>query len=133
MENNTILIVDDEADVLTLLGMELSNEGYTVLKASSGVEAIRKAKLFVPNLIVLDILMPDMNGGQVLQALKADFKTKNIPIIFLTAVLSKEEERAKQLGVAIDQVFYPAIAKPFDVLELLSEVYKLMHKTGKGV
>ena len=131
--NHTILIVDDEPDVLKLLDLELSHEGYTVLKASSGQEALRMADLFIPDIIVMDILMPDMNGGQVLHELKLNLKTRDIPVIFLTAVLSKEEEKTKHLDVAIDQEFYPAIAKPFDVKDFLSEINRRMPKTEKSV
>lgn len=131
--NHTVLIVDDEPDVLRLLDLELSHEGYTVLKASSGQEAVHKADLFIPDMIVMDILMPDMNGGQVLQELKSNLKTRNIPVIFLTAVLSKEEEKSKHLRVAIKQEFYPAIAKPFDTKDLLYEINRRMPKVEKSV
>ena len=130
---HTILIVDDEPDVLRLLDLELSHEGYMVLKASTGQEAVRMADLFIPDMIVMDILMPDMNGGQVLQELKSNLKTRNIPVIFLTAILSKEEEKSKHLSVAIDQEFYPAIAKPFDTKDFLCEINRRMPKAEKSV
>lgn len=127
--SQTILVVDDEMDVLTLLDLELSREGYTVIKASSGKEAVNKAGVFVPDLIILDILMPDMNGGQVVTELKLNIKTRNIPIIFLTAVLSKEEQKNRHLGVSIDQHLYPAIAKPFEVRDFLQEVNKQLPRS----
>jgi len=87
-----ILIVDDEAEVLRLLGIELCAEGYTVIKARSGGEAIAMARNLSPDLMVMDILLPDMNGAEAIKILKSDLKTKDIPVIFLTAVLKKEKE-----------------------------------------
>jgi len=90
MISHTVLIVDDEDEILKLLDIELSSEGYQVIKAHSGAEAVRKAADFRPRAIVLDILMPDLDGGQVIRLLKANDVTKNIPVIFLTAALTKE-------------------------------------------
>ncbi len=128
MVSHTVLIVDDEEEILKLLDIELSSEGYQVVKAHNGHEAVKKAKDFLPSLIVLDILMPDLDGGQVIKLLKADAATRNIPVIFLTAVLTKEEERFKQMGVTVEHVSYPAIAKPFNVPDLLGEIQRLVHK-----
>jgi DNA-binding response OmpR family regulator len=127
MLSHTVLIVDDEEEALKLLDIELSSEGYQVVKAHNGREAVKKAHDFRPSLILLDILMPDLDGGQVIKLLKADPVTEHIPIIFLTAVLTREEERSKQIGVTVEHVSYPAIAKPFNVHELLGEVDRLIH------
>lgn len=129
----TILIVDDEPEILKLLEMELLYEGYTVIKASRGQEAVYKAGLFIPDMIVMDILMPDMNGGQVLHQLKTNPKTRHIVVIFLTAVLTKEDEEVRRLQVAIDEEFYPAIAKPFESKHLIREISRLMPKVEKSV
>jgi two-component system alkaline phosphatase synthesis response regulator PhoP len=133
MVPHTVLIVDDEEEILTLLDIELSSEGYRVIKARSGTDAFKKAKDFLPQLVVLDILMPDLDGGQVLKLLKSTALTQNIPVIFLTAVLTKEEERTKHIGVTVDSTLYPAMAKPFNVQELLKEIGKIVHKNGKLV
>ncbi len=115
-----ILIVDDEKDVLTLLQARLSSVGYEVIKASSGKDAIALAKAKHPDLIVLDIMMPGMDGSQTSQALKNDPQTKNIPIIFLTCLVTKEEV-AKEIP-SIDGEYF--IAKPYDSNELISEINK---------
>jgi len=88
---NTILIVDDEDESIKMLDIDLSSLGYKIIKAHSGTECVRKAVDLRPNLIVLDILMPDLDGGQVTKLLKANEVTRNIPVIFLTAVVTKEE------------------------------------------
>ncbi len=113
-----ILIVDDEEDVLNLLAKRLSGQGYIIIKAKSGEEAIRKAKMEIPNLILLDIVMPKIDGGEVRHILSEDDITKDIPIVFLTCLLSKEDERRE--GHAIGKNFF--IAKPYNPDELLDMV-----------
>jgi CheY-like chemotaxis protein len=120
MEKKKVLIVDDEPDVLKLLGERLSKAGYDVIKASSGKEAIDEATKELPDLIILDIAMPGMDGSEVAAFLRNDPKTKNIPVLFLTCLFTKQEE--KVCGHMLGQNFF--VAKPYDVAELLSEIQK---------
>lgn len=115
-----ILIVDDEPDVLMLLGERLTKAGYLIVKASSGDEAIKKAKEDSPDLVILDVAMPGMDGSEAASILRADSKTKDIPILFLTCLFTKHEEQA--CGHLFGQNYF--IAKPYDVSELLREVEK---------
>ena len=89
MAKKKILIVDDKKDVLLMLGKRLMAEGYSVLTADNGKDAITIAKSKSPDLIILDVLMPGMDGCEVAERLKDDFRTQNIPIIFLTALLTR--------------------------------------------
>ena len=123
MAGKKILIVDDEPDVLMLLGERLSKAGYDVIKASGGQEAIETAQKESPDLIVLDIAMPGMDGSEVANALRAHPQTQDIPIIFLTCLFTKQEE--KTCGHVLGQNFF--IAKPYDVNELLSEIKARIH------
>jgi CheY-like chemotaxis protein len=120
MEKKKILIVDDEPDVLKLLGERLQKAGYDVIKAVSGKEAIELAEKKEPNLVILDIAMPGMDGSETASVLRANPKTSNIPILFLTCLFTKQEE--KECGHLLGQNFF--IAKPYDVIELLSEIDK---------
>lgn len=120
MEKKSILIVDDEPDVLLLLGERLSKAGYEILKAKTGQEAIESAIKNSPNLIILDIAMPGMDGSEAATILRNDPKTKDIPILFLTCLFTKQEE--KTCGHLLGQNFF--IAKPYDVAELLREIEK---------
>ncbi|PIQ88621.1 MAG: two-component system response regulator [Candidatus Omnitrophica bacterium CG11_big_fil_rev_8_21_14_0_20_42_13] len=120
MEKRKILIVDDEEDVLKGLEKRLSVAGYSVLKATSGIEAVAAAKRELPDLIVLDIVMPGMDGGQTAYALKEDPATKDIPVIFLTCLITREE--TGQTSAAIDGEYF--IAKPYDPNGLLKEISK---------
>lgn len=123
MENNTtkkrslILIVDDNPVNLQLLGNKLREENVDIAVAKDGEKAIKIAKSKLPQLILLDIMMPEMDGYEVCRTLKEDEDTKDIPIIFLTAKVSSEDIiRGFNLG-AVDY-----ITKPFNPKELLSRV-----------
>lgn len=112
-----ILIVDDEEHVLAVLENRLSKAGYSVIKATNGKDAVEMAKKELPALIICDVLMPDIDGGEVLNILRDERTTENIPIIFLTALL-KEQEKGRTAG---GEYF---MAKPYNPDELLAEVAK---------
>jgi two-component system alkaline phosphatase synthesis response regulator PhoP len=116
-----ILVVDDERDVLDMLGARLEAAGYNVLKASGGIEGLAKAKDQRPALIILDVLMPDMPGNEVAEQLGADPGTKDIPVIFLTATLTKEQEKACR---SVGKTFF--LSKPYEPEELISIVSRLV-------
>lgn len=115
-----ILIVDDEPDVLGVLGKRLAGAGYQVIKAESGEDALAKAKTELPNLIVLDIIMPDMDGGEVARRLKEEPLTKDIPTIFLTCLYTRREE--KKEGHLVKENFF--VAKPYNPTEILDIIRK---------
>jgi CheY-like chemotaxis protein len=120
MDKKKILIVDDEEDILKVLGLRLSKAGYSVLKANNGKDALIMAKNEHPDLIVLDIMMPIMGGNEIAAELKEDPQTKDIPIMFLTSLFTREEERGRGHGIADNVLF----AKPYNPQELLEEVKK---------
>jgi putative two-component system response regulator len=106
-ERYRILLVDDEPDILEFIGYNLISEGYMVEKAHSGTEALKLAKDFKPDLILLDIMMPGMDGYEVCQFLKKNPATVNIPVIFLTAKVEVEDEKkGLELG-AVDYLTKP--------------------------
>ena len=109
-----ILVVDDDANVLVALRERLQAEGFTVLEASTGESAIRQAKSEIPDLILLDICLPDIGGGVVASALQEDPATDRIPIIYLTALISKHQE-AKYQGSQ-------TLAKPIEMPKLIAEI-----------
>ena len=116
-----VLIVDDEKSNLEVLISILTPE-YTIYMTKSGAAAIEMANRYVPDIILLDILMPDMNGFDVLAALKASDKTRNIPVIIITGLDSVEdEERGAELG-AVD-----FIRKPFNIKNVKEKVQKQIH------
>jgi CheY-like chemotaxis protein len=119
-----ILIVDDEKDTLSVLEKALTTEGYSVITADNGKDAIMLAKSKHPELIMLDILMPGMDGAEVAARLKEHTETKNIPVIFLTCLLSKVEEKGRKDHTINGYVF---VAKPYNVEGLLAQVERLMN------
>jgi len=116
-----ILIVDDEENFTKLVKLNLEKTGeYEVKVENKGPQGLVTAKEFKPDLILLDILMMDMDGGEVAYQLKNDEETKNIPIVFLTAVAMKEEVE-KSSGVIGG---HPFIAKPVTAEELIDCIEK---------
>ena len=112
-----ILIIDDTPDNLDLLSRMLEQQGYSVRTATSGEIALQKIKLASPTLILLDIIMPGMDGYEVCARLKADAATRHIPIIFLSAVNDSEGKvRAFETG-GVDYV-----TKPFHAEEVLARI-----------
>lgn len=103
----TLLIVDDEKQNRTLL-TELLADDYRIFLAKNGVQALERAREHIPDLILLDALMPEMDGFTVIRALKKDDRTRNIPVIFISALDSPADE---ELGLELGAVDY--IAKPF--------------------
>ena len=122
MSKKKILIVDDDKDVLSVLEKRLTVEKYSVITANNGQDAIILAKAQRPDLIILDIIMPGIDGAEVAGKLREDPETRNIPVIFLTCMLTPEEEKQKRHHVA-GNIF---IAKPYDIKELLSEIKKIV-------
>ena len=122
MGKKKILIVDDDKDVLSVLEKRLTAEKYSVITANNGQDAIILAKAQRPDLIILDIIMPGIDGAEVAGKLREDPETRNIPVIFLTCMLTPEEEKQKRHHVA-GNIF---IAKPYDIKELLSEIKKIV-------
>ena len=124
MPRETILAVDDEEDVLELVRYNLDKNGYKVQTATSGEEAIEKARAKLPDLIILDIMLPGINGLDVCKRLKNDPKTDKIPVIMLTA---KGEESDIITGLEIGADDY--IAKPFSPKVLVARVRRILHRT----
>lgn len=116
-KTETILVVDDRPDNLELLSMLLALQGYEVEQSERGDLAIETAKARPPDLILLDISMPDMSGFEVCQQLKADTLTQNIPIIFISS-LNEASDKAK----AFEYGGNDYIAKPFQVEEVVARV-----------
>ncbi len=118
-----ILIVDDEMDTLLPLKRSMEAEGYVVAEAYDGFEGIKKAKDEIPELIILDLMMPGMDGIEVCSRLKKDEITRNIPIIMLTA---KDEIRDKIKGLEIGADDY--VTKPFNLNELKARIKSVLRR-----
>ena len=123
MDKKKILIVDDEKDALFVLKKELAGRGYSVISADNGNDALDLAKSECPDLIILDIRMPGMDGTEVAARLKEDPKTKNIPVIFLTCLFQKREGEEQGRVVAGEVL----IAKPYSIEGLSAQIERLVN------
>jgi CheY-like chemotaxis protein len=115
-----ILIVDDDKEIVSVFSKILSKAGYKVVAALGGKEAIRLAKSEAPQLVLLDISMPEMDGGQVAQELLASNQTKNIPIVFLTSIIS-EREVIENSGVIGGRSFLSKYSDPAEIVKHIME------------
>lgn len=124
MPKKKILAVDDEMEMLSLLEKRLLASGYEVFTAANGKDALGIARREHPDLIILDILMPEMDGSEMAARLHEDPKTKDIPILFLTCLFTKREELLE--GHESGQNFF--VAKPYEAEDLLDEIKSIIGK-----
>ena len=124
--NHTVLIVDDDDDILELLFYNLKKEGYDVEKASNGLEAVEVAKRFLPELIIMDIMMPKMDGVEACRAIRQIPELFNAHVIFLTARVEEYSEVA-----AFDSGADDYIAKPIKPRALMSRVNAYFKRTAQ--
>ncbi len=120
MAKKQILVVEDVPESLTLLRIRLEASGYEVIGASDGEEGLKKARELHPDLIILDIMLPKMDGFTVCRFLKYDVEYENIPIIMLTA---RGEQKDRALGKEVGADMY--LVKPFDGTKLIQAIEKL--------
>ena len=121
-----VLLVDDDPVILKLLQVNFEMEGYKVSCANDGVEGLEKARAERPDIVLLDIMMPRMDGLEVTKALKGDPETKDIPIILLSA-----KAQASDIQAGKDMGADDYLTKPFDPLELLERVGELLEGGGR--
>ena len=119
-----ILCIEDEPEMIDLIRLILSRRGFDVHGAAGGVEGLKMVRQELPDLVLLDLMMPDMDGWEVYQQMKADEATRDIPVIVVTA---KAQSIDKVLGLHIAKVD-DYIAKPFSPQDLLNSVDKVLAK-----
>jgi DNA-binding response OmpR family regulator len=116
-----ILIIEDSPTTIEMLEYRLKNSGYDVISADNGETGLAKIKTEKPDLVVLDVRMPGMDGFEVCKLSKKDPETKDIPIVFLTtAIQQKHKEKGKEVGAD------GYITKPFDGKEMLDQIKKFL-------
>jgi len=121
-----ILIVDDEPDVTELVGYQLRAKGFSVEALNDPTQSIAKIRAFQPDLIILDVMMPNISGIQICRMLRADPKSKAIPVVFLTA---RAEEADRVVGLEVGGDDY--ICKPFSVKELTLRIQGLLRRSSE--
>ena len=116
-----ILIAEDEPDIRELVALILELDGHTVVQARDGQEAIEKARQERPDLILMDVRMPRLNGYEACEVLKADAQTRDIPVVFLSA---KGQAGEVEAGYRAGAIAY--LIKPFDAEELLEQIKRTL-------
>ncbi len=116
-----ILIVDDDSQIVAVLEKRLSKSGYLTSTALNGRDAIQKVAADKPDLIILDVMMPYMDGTEVARILREDPKTQHIPIIYLTALKTEQDEPVQNM---FDNS--PVFGKPFNSEDLMAKVEEIL-------
>ncbi len=121
-----ILIVDDNPDLISILRVQLEHRGYDTVQATNGMQAVDIATAQMPDLIVMDIMMPRMNGLQAARLIRKNPKTRSIPMLALTAKVSRADTEE-----CLESGFNDHIAKPFTTMELVSRIEKLLNQDNR--
>ena len=122
-----ILVVDDEPDVTALITYNLRGKGYAVEAVNDPNQSVGVARSFLPDLVILDVMMPDLSGIQICRMLRADPKLKAVPVIFLTAK-AEESDRIQGFEVGADDY----VCKPFSPKELMMRVQSILRRSSEG-
>lgn len=130
-KRKSILVVDDSPVMQRETEKMLSNDNFTVYAAYSGEECLREAKAKLPSIILMDVILPDRNGKDIVKELKADPVTAKIPIIFTTNTLNLESDDGSQV-FEVDGQKYRAFAKPLHYRKLLATIRKEINRSIHG-
>ncbi len=123
----SVLLVDDERDLLSLVDFNLRAAGFETVLASTGEQALAAVRRKVPDLVVLDVMLPDLSGTEVCRQIKADPRTRHVPVVMLTA---KADEVDRVVGFELGADDY--VTKPFSVRELVLRLRALLRRAGPG-
>jgi len=126
-----ILVIDDDPVFVRFIERRLEGDGYSVREAYNGQTGIQLAKDDIPDLIVLDVLMPDIDGQNVVRILRAEKSTQNIPVIFTTVTIELEDDKGNET-INVDGEVFRAFAKPIHVSKVLSVIRKSINKHIHG-
>ena len=124
--NNKILVVDDDVAINELIKVNLELAGYKVIQANDGIQGFALAKQEAPSLVILDVMMPDVDGFTVAKRIRQNEETKDTPILMLTA-LSQINDKVKGFNIGVDDY----LVKPFELEELLVRVRALLKRTNQ--
>lgn len=126
-EKPTVLVVDDERDLVEMISLNLERNGFSPITAFTGTSALEMARKHRPSLILLDLMLPGVEGTEVARRLRADAATEQIPIIMLTA---RTEEMDMVVGLAMGADDY--VTKPFSMKVLIARVKAVLRRQGRG-
>ena len=125
-----ILIVDDDRNLANLTKIALVTKGFEVSVVHESLRVIEELKKQKPDLILMDIMMPKLSGGELVKLLRKDSDLKNIPVIFLTGLISREEDIEME-GINIEGSKYQSLGKPYEINRLLKVIEITLSKVGR--
>jgi DNA-binding response OmpR family regulator len=119
-----ILLIDDDVDLCQLTKTVLMKYGHDVAAFGNAEAGLNHARAHRPNLILMDVMLPGLSGPEVVKELKKDPQFKDVPVVFLTALVTGEETRHKEEGIAVSGIDYPTLGKPYEIERLIAVVKK---------
>ena len=121
-----IMVIDDDQDLPELIKAILLKEGYQVSAYHDAESAIADVKMQKPDLILMDVMLPGLNGAEAIKEIRKDPVNKNIPVIFLTGLVSGRDGDLTEAGMHVDGLKYQTLGKPFEIKELLALVKDML-------
>jgi DNA-binding response OmpR family regulator len=121
-----IIIVEDDKELIDLLVPRLRREGYDVVGCQTGQSALEKIRMYLPDLVILDIMLPDMDGSEVARELQKEIDTAAVPVLFLSGMVSGDAEGGSISELNVGGFKYPALGKPFSPRELIDLIADTM-------
>jgi CheY-like chemotaxis protein len=121
-----IFLIDDDKDLPELTKVILSEKGYAVYIFHEAESAIQEIKIRKPDLILMDMMLPGLSGADAIREIKQDPKLRDIPVIFLTGLVSSRDKDLREAGINVDGLKYTTLGKPFDREELLKLVKDML-------
>ena len=122
-----ILLIDDDRDLSNLTKMALAKKGHRVFVSHEANTAMEEAIKQNPELILMDIMLPGMNGAEIVKKMKMDPNLKDVPVVFLTALVSNNEFNLEESGIIVDGLNYKTLGKPYEIDELLELVENILN------
>jgi DNA-binding response OmpR family regulator len=122
-----VLIIDDDQDMCQLTKMALTKNGHSVFAFCEASKGIAHARQDKPNLILMDVMLPGLSGPEIVQELKSDAQLKTVPVVFLTGLVTGNEQSLQDEGIQVGGVMYPTLGKPYEIDRLL----KVVQQYGK--
>jgi CheY-like chemotaxis protein len=118
-----ILLIDDDPDMCQLTKKVLTLQGHSVAAFANGEEGIATARQSRPNLILMDVMLPGLSGPEIVKDMQTDAQLKNIPVVFLTGLVTNDEKTLQDEGLEVGGIKYPTLGKPYEI-ERLIEIVK---------
>jgi DNA-binding response OmpR family regulator len=128
LRKKRVLVVDDEADLLELLRVHLKEQGFAIATASNGIDAVRKARSLRPDLILLDVMLPELDGFQVCETLRKDPELARVPIVMLTGLAGEMTRCA-----GIDSGATDFVTKPITPREIVLKIKEILLEQAVGI